>query len=160
MKPRQRERLKRIRSLLSEDQAPQITVPEDPVEFCRSWLGYEPFEYLHPFLRDDSHFIANCQARQTGKTFNGMAKLLWFALKYPGSLILITAPKFDQAKNIAFKDLAEHLKRMKNRNPGLFEETVGEKGIMRTIIRFRNGSQILAESPMPETIRGHTAKVV
>ena len=135
-------------------------VPDDPVEFCRSWLGYEPFEYVHDFLRDPSHFIANCQARQTGKTFNGMAKLLWYAFKYPGSLILITAPKFDQAKNIAFKDLAEHLKRMKAVNPELFERLVGDKGVMRTIVRLRNGSQILAESPVPETIRGHTAKVV
>ena len=62
-------------------------LPEDPVEFCRGWLGYEPFEYMEPFLRDPAHFVANVQARQTGKTFNGMAKLLWLAFRYPGSLI-------------------------------------------------------------------------
>jgi len=37
---------------------------------------------------------------------------------------------------------------------------VGKRNLLRTVIRLRNGSQILAESPMPETIRGHTAKVV
>jgi hypothetical protein len=35
-----------------------------------------------------------------------MAKILWYAFRYPRSLILVTAPKFDQAKNIAFKALA------------------------------------------------------
>jgi hypothetical protein len=32
---------------------------------------------MWPFLRDEGHFIANLQARQTGKTFNGMAKPLF-----------------------------------------------------------------------------------
>jgi len=115
---------------------------------------------MHPFLREQSHFISNLQARQTGKTFNGMAKLIWYGFRYPGSLILVTAPKFDQVKNIAFKALAEHLKRMQTLDPEFFELAIGEKNVLRTIVRYRNGSQILAESPVPETIRGHTAKVV
>ncbi len=77
------------------------------------WLGYEPYGYMWPFLRDEGHFVANLQARQTGKTFNGMAKLLWIGFRYPGSEILVTAPKFDQAKNVAFKALGEHLERMR-----------------------------------------------
>ncbi len=115
---------------------------------------------MYPFLRDQSHFVANVQARQTGKTFNGMAKLLYYGLKYPGSLILVTAPKFDQVKNIAFKALHEHLKRMKNIDTEFFDYVIGDKNVLRTIIRYRNGSQMLAESPIPETIRGHTAKVI
>jgi len=136
------------------------TLPRDTVQFCREWLYYEPFEYMWPFLRDESHFIANVQARQTGKTFNGMAKLLHFAFKYRGSLILVTAPKLDQVKNIAFKALYEHLKRMQTNDPEFFDYVVGKKNILRTVIRFRNGSTILAESPIPQTIRGHTAKVI
>jgi phage FluMu gp28-like protein len=115
---------------------------------------------MHPFLRDESHFIANVQARQTGKTFNGMAKVLHLALANQGSLVLITAPKFDQVKNIAFKALIEHLRRMKSGNLGLFEAVCGEDNLLRTVIRLKNGSTLLAESPVPETIRGHTAKVV
>ncbi len=111
-----------------------------------------------PFLRDESHFIANIQARQTGKTFNGMAKLLYLAFRHPGSLILVTAPKFDQAKNIAFKALHQHLNRMKTQDPQFFDSVAGSKSLLRTIIRLRNGSAIQAESPVPETIRGHTAK--
>jgi len=136
------------------------TLPADPVEFCRDWLYYEPYEYMHPFLRDESHFIANVMARQTGKTFNGMAKLLYLGFKHPDSVILVTAPKYDQIKNIAFKALNQHLKRMESNDPDWFEYVVGKKNLLRTVVRLRNGSQILAESPIPETIRGHTAKVV
>lgn len=135
-------------------------LPEDPVEFCRQWLHYEPFPYMHPFLRDESHFIANLQARQTGKTFNGMAKLLYTALRYPESTILVTAPKYDQVKRIAFKHLHSHLQRMKTKTPDLYKTTVAQGGLLKTIIRLRNGSTILAESPIPETIRGHTAKAL
>jgi len=130
------------------------------VEFCRSWLGYEPYAYMWPFLRDEGHFVANLQARQTGKTFNGMAKLLYLAFRYPGSLILVTAPKFDQVKNIAFKALHMHLRRLEKLDPVFYEYAVGKRNMLRTVVRLRNGSQILAESPMPETIRGHTAKAV
>ena len=148
------------RTRLGLDAEDAVKAPDDPVEFCVKWLGYTPFRYMWPFLRDPGHFVCNVQARQTGKTFNGMAKLLWYAFRYPKSLILVTAPKFDQVKNIAFKALAEHLQRMKANNPELFRTAVGDKNVLRTIVRLRNGSQILAESPIPETIRGHTAKVI
>jgi len=115
---------------------------------------------MHPFLRDRSHFVANVQARQTGKTFNGMAKLLYLGFRHPGSLLLVTAPKFDQVKNIAFKALREHLSRMRALDRGFYDYVVGDRNVLRTIIRLGNGSRILAESPVPETIRGHTAKVI
>ena len=151
-------RVKRLESKLQKKET--LRVPDDTVVFCREWLGYEPYPYMHGFLRDESHFIAVLQARQTGKTFNGTAKLLYLAVKYPGSTFLVTAPKFDQVKRIAFKHFHTHLNRMKAINPTLFRSLVGAKGLMRTIIRFKNGSEILAESPVPETIRGHTAKAV
>ena len=115
---------------------------------------------MHAFLRDKSHFIATLQARQTGKTFNGMAKLLHIALTNPESTIIVTAPKHDQVKRIAFKHLQTHLLRLKTKNPALYRKLVPTRGIQRTIIRLKNSSTILAESPIPETIRGHTAKAV
>jgi phage FluMu gp28-like protein len=131
------------------------------VRFCREWLFFEPYPYMWPFLRDGSHFVALVQARQTGKTFNGMAKLLWLALRYPGSRILVTAPKLEQAKNIAFRALAEHLARMKVGDPELFRMVCGgSRRILHTVIRLRNGSTLLAQPPVPETIRGHTARAV
>jgi hypothetical protein len=153
---------KRVREESTRYRGPSTgrVLPGDVVEFCVGWLGYEPYGYMWPFLRDEGHFIANLQARQTGKTFNGMAKLLWYAFRYPGCLILVTAPKFDQVKRIAFRALNEHLERMRELDPGFFDYAVGRKNILKTVIRFRNGSVIQAESPVPETIRGHTAKVV
>ena len=136
------------------------TLPTDPVTFCREWLHYEPYTYIHPFLRDQSHFTATLASRQTGKTFNGMAKLLYIALLYPGSTILVTAPKLNQVKRIAFKHLHDHLNRVKRHKPDLYNRIINDKGMMRTMIRLKNGSTILAEPPVPETIRGHTAKAV
>ena len=148
----------------SREGAPSATrsrkLPRDPVRFCREWLGYEPYAYMWPFLRDESHFVASVQARQTGKTFNGMAKLLYIAFRHPGSLILVTAPKYDQAKNVAFKALGSHLERMRGLDPEFFERVAGRGNVLRTIVRLRNGSTIRAESPVPETIKGHTAKAV
>ena len=155
--------LKHLRQKIKEQKPATVskrTLPSDPVQFCREWLYYEPYEYMYPFLRDRAHFVANLQARQTGKTFNGMAKVLYLAFRHPGSLTLITAPKFDQVKNIALKALTEHLLRMEAHDPEFFRQAVGKKNLQKTVIRLRNGSQILAESPVPETIRGHTAKTV
>lgn len=155
-------KLKKIRELKQKTSPTQSkkTLPSDPVTFCREWLDYEPYTYIYPFLRDKSHFVANLMARQTGKTFNGMAKLLYMGFRYPGSVILVTAPKYDQVKNIAFKALHQHLNRLKAQDPAFFNLLIGKKNMLKTRIRFNNGTQILAESPIPETIRGHTAKVV
>jgi hypothetical protein len=89
-----------------------------------------------------------------------MAKLLWYAFRFPCSLILVTAPKYDQAKNVAFKALHEHLERMRGVDRRFFDYVVGRRNVLKTVIRFRNGSVIQVESPVPETIRVHTAKVV
>ena len=153
--------LKKLRNKVKElipDLSGNLPVlPVDVVEFCRGWLMYEPYRYMWPFLRDSNHFCALLQARQTGKTFNGMAKLLWFAFRFPGCKILVTAPKFDQVKNVAFRALREHLNRMPS---DLQKLLVEPRYIQRTSILFRNGSEIRAESPVSETIRGHTAKVI
>ena len=58
---------------------------------------------------------------------------------------------------MAFKALVEHLDRM---DEELYRILLTRRGVQRTSIQFRNGSVIRAESPVPETIRGHTAKVV
>jgi phage FluMu gp28-like protein len=94
--------------------------------------------------------------------------MLYLNLGWPSSsacsAILLILPEvlaaISQSRPIAFKALGEHLHRMKTQNLGLFRATVGDRNVLRTIVRLRNGSQILAEPPVPETIRGHTAKVV
>jgi len=49
---------------------------------------------------------------------------------------------------------------MEANRPELYRAWVGDGGVLKTVIRLRNGSQILAESPVSETIRGHSAKAV
>jgi phage FluMu gp28-like protein len=63
-------------------------------------------------------------------------------------------------KQIAFKSIRDHLLRMQANNPELFDHVCGREGLLHTVVRFKNGFTILAESPVSETIRGHTAKVV
>jgi hypothetical protein len=84
---RRYERLREAKQSVESSSCPtRIPIPRDTVRFCHEWLFYDPYPYMCPFLKDESHFIANLQARQTGKTFNGMAKLLHLALLNSDSL--------------------------------------------------------------------------
>ena len=76
-----------------------------------------------------------------------------FAALIPNARIIVTMPKFQQVKEIYFQGeggLHSHLARMPKE---IYNSLVAEQ--LQTIIRFRNGSIILAETPEPFTIRGH-----
>jgi len=76
-----------------------------------------------------------------------------FAANNPNSTILVIMPKYQQIKEIYFQGeggLHAHLARMKKED---FEFLIKEQ--LQTIVRFRNGSRILAEVPEPFTVRGH-----
>jgi len=75
----------------------------DACRFCQEWRGFNSYSCMWPFLRGESHFVANVQAWQTGKIFNGMFKLLYLDFRFPDSLILVTAPKFNQVKSIILR---------------------------------------------------------
>ena len=81
-----------------------------------------------------------------------------FASNNPNSVILAIMPKFQQTKEIYFQGeggLHEHLARMDEKD---YEFLIKEQ--LQTMIRFRNGSRILAEVPEPFTIRGHGPKKI
>jgi len=80
---------------------------------------------------------------------------LWYATHHPHSKIIVTMPKFQQIKEIYFQALHEHLARI---NSDLYDAYVEAE--LQTIIRFANGSIILAEAPEPLTIRGHGPKKI
>jgi len=42
--------------------------PEDPVEFCQKFLGFEPTAYQEKLLRDRTQFIVGRWARQSSPT--------------------------------------------------------------------------------------------
>lgn len=71
----------------------------------------------------------------------------------PGARIIVTMPKWGQVKEIYFQGeggLHQHLARM---DKEVYEKLIYDE--LQTIIRFRNKTVILAETPEPFTIRGH-----
>jgi len=130
-----------------------VTVPADPVEFFERVLHIKPYPYQAAFLRDPKPLRVLRWCRRAGKTTVMSGDDIHFAATHPNSTILVIMPKFQQIKEIYFQGeggLHDHLARM---DRGVFEQLIKEQ--LQTIIRFRNGSRILAEVPEPFTIRGH-----
>lgn len=91
--------------------------------------------------------------RRAGKTTMMSGDDIRYAALHSNSRVIVTMPKFQQVKEIYFQGeggLHSHLARM---DKEIFNALIMEQ--LQTIIRFRNGSVILAETPEPFTIRGH-----
>lgn len=130
-----------------------IDVPSDPVEFFSDVLHIKPYPYQAEFLRDCSPLKLLRWCRRAGKTTVMSGSDIHFAASNPHSRIIVTMPKFQQIKEIYFQGeggLHGHIARMDKRTR---EAVIAEQ--LQTIIRFTNGSVILAETPEPFTIRGH-----
>jgi phage FluMu gp28-like protein len=128
-------------------------IPPDPVDFFKEFLHIEPYPYQAEFLCDKSPLKVLRWCRRAGKTTVMSGSDIHFAAAVPKSTILVIMPKFQQIKEIYFQGeggLHEHLARMDRKD---YDELILEQ--LQTIIRFRNGSKILAEVPEPFTIRGH-----
>lgn len=128
-------------------------IPRDPVKFFKKILRIKPYSYQAAFLRDKKPLKVIRWCRRAGKTTVMSGSDIWFAANNPNSTILVIMPKFQQTKEVYFQGeggLHEHLARMDRED---FENIIKEQ--LQTIIRFRNGSRILAEVPEPFTIRGH-----
>ena len=118
--------------------------PEDPVEFCTKFLGFQPTAYQEKLLRDRSQFIVARWARQSGKTHCIAALLLWHCLKTQGFNVLVLAPSIRQSK-IIIRKVKGFLARL--------PKYVALRPYM-TKVEFYNGSRIQALPNSPETIRG------
>lgn len=128
-------------------------LPKDPVKFFEKILRIKPYRYQAKFLRDNSALKVLRWCRRAGKTTVMSGDDIHFAALHPNSTILVIMPKHQQTKEIYFQGeggLHQHLARMKKED---FEYIIKEQ--LQTIIRFKNGSRILAEVPEPFTIRGH-----
>src|SRR6266705_5307407 len=118
--------------------------PEDPVEFCQKFLGFEPTAYQEKLLRDRTQFIVARWARQSGKTHCVAALLLWLCLKTQGFSVIVLAPSIRQSK-IIIRKITGFLPRL--------PKYVALRPY-KTKIEFYNGSRIQAFPNSPETIRG------
>jgi len=131
----------------------QPRIPQDPVEFFEKILHIKPFPYQAEFLRDPEPWKVLRWCRRAGKTTVMSGSDIHYAATHPQSKILVMMPKFQQTKEIYFQGeggLHDHLARMDRK---IYKALILEQ--LQTIIRFRNGSMILAEVPEPFTIRGH-----
>jgi hypothetical protein len=64
----------------------RLTLPLDPVKFCRRILKFYPTPYQTRFLIDLSKRIVLLWSRQSGKSRTIAAKAIWYSLSHPKTL--------------------------------------------------------------------------
>jgi len=148
MRRDQKQKLERLKKELQKQEQPEL--PKDKIEFFEEILRIKPYPFQATFLTDPSPLKVLRWPRRAGKTLIMSGDDLYYAMQYPNSKIIVTMPKFQQIKEIYFQAFHEHLARM----PKKYHDSYVESEL-QTIIRFTNGSVILAETPEPFTIRGH-----
>ena len=152
MKHKHEQKMEKLKERLHRPADPEL--PEDRVEFFKKVLRIAPYSYQTEFLNDPSPLKVMRWCRRAGKTTVMTGDDIYYAAHNPEATIIVTMPKFQQVKEVYFQSeagLHAHLARMpKQYHKALIEDQ------LRTIIKFRNGSRILAETPEPFTIRGHS----
>jgi terminase large subunit-like protein len=124
---------------------------EDPVRFVQKALHFNPTEYQAKLLRETSKRIVVVYPRQSGKSTTIAARAIWFACKNPKTVTLIVAPGLRQSM-IMMDHIHSFLMGMHN---VLRREHVGK--MQRTVIWFKNGSQIVALPCSTNLLRGYSA---
>lgn len=131
----------------------QLLVLADPVEFCEKILRFKHYPYQAEFLRDPSPLNVLLWCRRAGKTKIMTADDI-YAATHPKQQDHRLHAQVPAGQGSLFQGLESglhsHLARM---NKAFYNQLIEEQ--LQTIIRFKNGSAILAETPEPFTIRGH-----
>jgi len=126
----------------------------DDLHFCQNVLRFNPLSYQEDLLTDKHDRIAVRFCRQSGKTTTVAAKAVLTALRSSEVTVLIVAPGLRQSMLVMDK-VQEHLGRMDEEY-----RKANVSRIQRTIIRFRNGSRIIALPCSENLIRGITAHLI
>ncbi|MCW3981735.1 MAG: terminase family protein [Candidatus Bathyarchaeota archaeon] len=134
----------------AENRQKGTKLPSEKVEFFKRILRIEPYPYQASFLNDPSPLKVLRWPRRSGKTTIMSGDDIHFAAHNPNTAIIVIMPKFEQTKEIYFQAIHEHLARM---SKNCYDSLIVSE--LQTIIRFTNGTRILAETPEPFTIRGH-----
>jgi len=135
-----------------EEEPPSI--PSDPVEFAVKLFNFKPTPYQEKLLRDESKRIVVRMCRQSGKTTTIALRAIWFAVTHPKTLTLIVAPSLRQSIIMSDK-IHDFLGSLK---PEVKHALIEKQ--QRTVIRFKNGSRIVALPNSPQLLRGYTAHQV
>jgi phage FluMu gp28-like protein len=136
-----------------EELAKTQKLTEDPTDFFRHVLGFEPTTYQQELIKlfQENQFIAARWSRQSGKSWIISALLLWYAATHPNSYIAVVGPSWRQTKHIISRRITPFLHSLPH---GTYFQP------HRTYVRLKNGSVIEAYPNNPETIRGPTLNVV
>lgn len=129
-------------------------VLSDPVLFSETFFNFHPTEYQAKLLRDNGKRIVVRWSRQAGKTTSIALRAIWYALSHPKTLTLIVAPSLRQSMIISDR-VQDFLATLPQKWRNLFIERQ-----QRTVVRFRNGSRIVALPNSPQLLRGYTAHQV
>lgn len=124
---------------------------EDPVLFVQKALRFNPTEYQMKLLRETSKRIVVIYPRQSGKSMTIAARAIWFACKNPNTVTLIVAPGLRQS--MIMMDRVHTF--LNNMLRPLRREHVGKT--QRTVVWFKNGSQIIALPCSTNLLRGYSA---
>ena len=127
---------------------------EKAVPFCEKFLNFKPTSYQRDLLEETSKRIIVIWPRQSGKSTTLAARMIWYAAKNKRTLSLIVAPGLRQSM-ILMDRIQAFLMGM--------EKSVRRQIIsrmQRTVVWFKNGSQIVALPNSPNLLRGYTAHQV
>jgi len=148
---------KQISSSISSRKAnleKRIKELRDPIIFARRLLDFKPTRYQADLLRDKNKRIVARFSRQAGKTTTIAVRAIWSATVHPRTVTLIVAPSMRQSM-IMMDRIQAFLMGM----PRQIRRRIMAK-MQRTVVWFRNGSQIIALPNSPHLLRGHTAHQV
>jgi len=142
-----------------ENQASPTTLtewhPEEyvdkPVEFAIKVLGFNPLPYQAKLLEDKEKRIVVIWPRQSGKTTTLSIRMIWYAATHPRTTSLIVAPGLRQSM-IVMDRIHAFLMTMDKQ---LRRKIVAK--MQRTVVRFKEGSLIVALPNNPNLLRGYTA---
>jgi len=123
----------------------------DIIKFTRKALKINPFPYQAKLLKDNKKRLVACMGRQSGKTTTIAIKAIHFALTNEGVTILITSPSLRQSM-IMFNRIHNLIYTNPTRNQ--------VTRATRTIIQFKNQSQIIALPASENLLRGYTAHMI
>lgn len=150
-------RLKTLKDRIEQESgrslSTSIDIPSDPVEFAVKLFKFKPTLYQEKLLRDRSKRIAVRFCRQSGKTTTIALRAVWYAVTHPKTLTLIVSASLRQSMIV--------MDRIHGFLSSLPEDTrrriVSKAGMRRTVVRFKNGSQIVALPCSIHLLRGYTA---
>ena len=129
-------------------------LPQEPTQFCEKILHFTPTSYQKRLLESKAKRIAIRWARQSGKTKALAALAIRHACTNPKSTTLVVAPGLRQSM-IVGQRIGELLDEMpKQHRKGLLRQQ------LKTIYRFRNGSEILLLPNSENQLRGFSAHLI